>query len=388
MPEVDCADCGARVKVPPSILRDLADGFEARWPDKRASDTTTVGDLTWRWTVEAVDGPTCIACRAPVADSNDPELRCDHCTESTPAAVAPPVFREKAPSARRVFGADLKGDRPVIALAPVAMSCPQCGAGLSVTDAWQRLSPCSFCGASVHLPDAVWRQLHPPRTVGPWTVRFEGESRPAERARIAAEKEAAKRRAHEEDEARRERAAAEKREAREAEARRKAAEERSWRLRTLPVVVLAWAALPATLVAQLAACAWYFLGTPTILLGRVSPTMLAAAPPLVVFAAAAAALVGWCLAFLAYTLRTRRSFWAVLPVAGFQLFASCIPMVGWFLLLVHLNGYLRGLEPTVGKAEGPAAPWNVRVPLAGQLGIFGTFVYVWVAAALAFAESM
>lgn len=381
---VDCADCGARVDVPGDLVGGLADRFEESWPTARASDTVTTGDLTWRWTFAAATGLAC-ACGAPLS-ADDALPACASCGAHTAAFDAPGGLRQAAPSARRVYGADEDGTRPVLALAPVAMGCPQCGAGLAITAAHQRVTPCTHCGVTVHLPDAVWRQLHPPRTVRPWTVRFDGESRPARRARFAREKADAERRQREQKEEARLRARAEEMERQRAEAaaleerraaaaRAKAEEEKRWRRVTLPLVVLSWAGLPVTFGAMLAATAWYTIGAPTVLIGRVAPAMLHAAGRVAVVAAAVTAALGWALSAYAAARRSRQPFGGLLPLLLMHVVTASLPMVGWCFALWWAVQYAIGAEPR--PEDGPKKlPRAATLPLAAYYLAFSAYTYV------------
>ncbi len=391
VPEVDCGDCGARVSVPAGLVRSIVEQFEERWPTVRASDTVTLGDLTWRWTSTEAAGPSCAACANILADEEADELMCT-CGASTPAFTAPSVLRDDVPSARRVFAADAEAPPPGPEPTPVALACPQCGAGLSVTGEWQRLSPCSHCGVTVHLPDSVWRQLHPPRTVRAWTVRFDGEGRGARRARIAAEKLAGERRAAEakaenarrserEAAARREQQASAKRALHEQEVREAAEAERRWRLTTIPLVVLSWLTLPLALGGLLAATAWYVLGTPNVLIGRVAPPILAAAPRFVVMGALGAAAFGWALSFWAAARRTRQPLMSLLPLGILHVGTSVVPMIGWVFGAWFTLRHLIGAEPLVAGGP-PSVPWSVRLPLAAYLAAFSLYTYVAAAAVL------
>lgn len=381
---VDCADCGARVDVPGDLVGGLADRFEESWPTARASDTVTTGDLTWRWTFTAATGLAC-ACGAPLS-ADETLAACASCGAHTAAFDAPSGLTKAAPSARRVYGADEDGTRPVIALAPVAMGCPQCGAGLAITAAHQRLTPCTHCGVTVHLPDAVWRQLHPPRTVRPWTVRFDGESRPARRARIARERADAERRQREQKEAARLRAQAAEMERQRAEAaaieeRRaaaaaaKAEEEKRWRRVTVPLLVLSWAALPVTLGGMIAGTAWYTIGAPTLLIGRVAPRILHDAGRVVVVAAAVAAVLGWALSAFAAARRSRVPLGAILPRLLLHVATALVPLVGWCFALVWAFRLAIGTEP---KVEGgpERLPRVATLPLAAYFLAFSGYVYV------------
>lgn len=390
VPEVDCSDCGARVAVPSGLVRTIVEQFEERWPTVRASDTVTLGDLTWRWTSEEAAGPSCAACSEVIADEDADELPCV-CGASTPAAPAPSALRDHVPSARRVFAADAElppGAEP----APVALACPQCGAGLTVTGDWQRLSPCSHCNVTVHLPDAVWRQLHPPRTVRSWTVRFDGEGRAARRTRIAAEKQAGERRAAEEKaerkrqaqqeaQARRDEQAAQQRAREEQDALEAAEADRRWRLTTIPLVVVSWLAMPFAFGGLVAATAWYVLGTPNVLMGRVAPALLAAAPRYVVLGALAAAVVGWAISFWAAARSTRQPLFSLLPIGVLHVGTSVVPLFGWAFGVYFTLRHLAGLEPLL-KAGSRPVPWSARFPLAAYLVAFSLYTYIVTAAVL------
>ncbi len=58
-------------------------------------------------------------------------------------------------------------------LAPIAMSCPSCAAGLSISVADQRTTTCGYCQASVYIPDDLWRQLHPVKKAAAWNAIFQ-----------------------------------------------------------------------------------------------------------------------------------------------------------------------------------------------------------------------
>ncbi|MBN1150432.1 hypothetical protein JXA84_04325 [candidate division WOR-3 bacterium] len=52
---------------------------------------------------------------------------------------------------------------------PVAFACPKCGGFLDI-DGKDRMVKCSFCNASVYLPDDLWMRLHPVKTITRWYV--------------------------------------------------------------------------------------------------------------------------------------------------------------------------------------------------------------------------
>jgi uncharacterized protein (DUF983 family) len=135
--------------------------------------------------------PTCQECgeRLPVAETpkgHRGEVTCASCTKSMPTCPTPEWLSELLPSCKQVYGGwmadqgaktEVQGDHQ--AKNPIAMSCPQCAAGLSFTSAESRLVPCEYCGADVYLPDAIWKRLHPVKTREHWFLCFEGLSKKA-----------------------------------------------------------------------------------------------------------------------------------------------------------------------------------------------------------------
>lgn len=133
--------------------------------------------------------PLCNECNTPlpvdtIRPGHSGQIQCTSCGAKTPTYPPPQWLVQMIPSCRQIYGGEPDSDQPGGAVAPegpqkaqkpVAMSCPQCGAGLSFTSADERLVPCKFCGADVYLPDAIWRRLHPVKRSQRWYVRFEGE---------------------------------------------------------------------------------------------------------------------------------------------------------------------------------------------------------------------
>jgi hypothetical protein len=111
-------------------------------------------------------------------------IACPGCGTGLPSYPAPAWLRERLPGIVQVFGGD-----PEVAVAeaglaldiadekqakPIAMACPQCGGGLMITAADERVIECRFCTTSVFLPDELWRRLHPAKTMLAWTVTYTG----------------------------------------------------------------------------------------------------------------------------------------------------------------------------------------------------------------------
>lgn len=60
---------------------------------------------------------------------------------------------------------------------PVAFACPKCGGFLDV-DGKERMIKCSFCKASVYLPDDLWKRIHPVETISRWYIIFDEKAKP------------------------------------------------------------------------------------------------------------------------------------------------------------------------------------------------------------------
>lgn len=388
--EVECGECAARVPVPPQVLREMADSFEERWPSDRAGETITFGDLTWRWTWEATQGAQCISCQVAIEAAHGEVVRCASCGADTPAQDVPDAMRDVAPSARRVFGADPAGLEVDAVPEPVAMSCPQCGAGLSITSAARRVSRCGHCEANVQLPDSVWRQLHPARTVRPWVVRFEGESRAARRKRVEFERQGRSQAKTEADRRKREASEQAKAKAREAQRgeqeaaaartaveqaerdRQAAVAERWWKLTTFPLVLLAWAASLSSVGLLLLTALWYALAAPGADLVFYALPIIRLTPRFAVFDATVVSIFAWLVVYAAQARRSRQGFWGLLPIAMLQVGAAVVPVVGPFFGAAWAFAYLRGTEPTLADRKEPV-PWSVRIP--GAMLVFAVSLY-------------
>jgi ribosomal protein S27AE len=111
-------------------------------------------------------------------------LPCGSCGARTATYPAPPWLKAHFPNVLQVFGGDADiahqhggVDLPVdqAGTKPVAMACPKCGGGLTIGPDTERTVACQFCSASVFIPDALWKELHPVKTMLRWTLTFTGE---------------------------------------------------------------------------------------------------------------------------------------------------------------------------------------------------------------------
>jgi hypothetical protein len=125
--------------------------------------------------------PACASCATPMpldalAIGTDTSAKCA-CGEALVTYPAPAWLRDELPALVQLYGADREASTTPATRAhvePVVMACPKCGGSLDIAADAQRTTKCTFCSASIYLPDDLWRALHPVKTVRAWTLAFEG----------------------------------------------------------------------------------------------------------------------------------------------------------------------------------------------------------------------
>ena len=137
------------------------------------------------------DGHPCPECGSPVDLTRIPvgvesSTPCEKCGAPIFSFPPPPWLKEQLPGLVQVYGAerdpaDLPASGTPLAVGeektkakPIVTACPQCNGSLSVTADSPRTMACTFCGASVFLPEELWRTLHPVKRVAPWSIAWEG----------------------------------------------------------------------------------------------------------------------------------------------------------------------------------------------------------------------
>ncbi len=129
--------------------------------------------------------PACAACsalmpldRLPVGADSTTTCACGATLTTYPAPYwLTKVRRAGWAAILQIYGADRESDSVASeadsrASAPVVMACPNCGGSLNLTGESQRATRCTFCQATVYLPDALWRILHPVKTVRAWSIAY------------------------------------------------------------------------------------------------------------------------------------------------------------------------------------------------------------------------
>jgi hypothetical protein len=145
----------------------------------------------YRVRASAVDEPKCRKCDASVPlgalaskVGGEGVIACPSCGEGLPTFPAPDWLKEALPGVLQIFGAEREANEggedagallePPADVKPIAMACPQCGGGLLITAADERVTDCRYCNTSIYLPDELWKRLHPVKTMAVWTVTFTG----------------------------------------------------------------------------------------------------------------------------------------------------------------------------------------------------------------------
>lgn len=187
---VECERCAAPIPINGPAQRlpckaCLADNELSGLVEALHDSSQGVEELGSRYDVTILDEgrPQCVGCDAPIdIGPHTPGIvPCARCGAGVPSYPAPAWLRAALPTAAWVFGGDPDVLPPesgvVLALPereakPIAMACPQCSGGLTITKDNARMVPCRFCGVDVYLPDELWRRLHPVATKRAWTLTW------------------------------------------------------------------------------------------------------------------------------------------------------------------------------------------------------------------------
>jgi len=123
----------------------------------------------------------CAKCQTMIPDTvydsfEGGDYKCTQCGNVILIRKPDNFVRQIVPSAVYIVAEDsgqLKTNFPGIekpeAVKPVIFTCPACAANLEI-DGTKRMIKCQYCEASVYLPDDLWLELHPARTVDRWYI--------------------------------------------------------------------------------------------------------------------------------------------------------------------------------------------------------------------------
>ena len=181
-----CTACSKTQAISHEILAGFFEDFEEEYEGlergQGSGGTLMGGGGTFEYGMWRLP-PRCGGCKRDlpvVPTGTEGPLHCPHCGRGYHTYPAPAWMREAHPSATQCFSSEPPGDgrtvEAVRAPDPVAMGCPQCGAGLTIDASAKRTTPCAYCQTAVFIPDELWKRLHPVKQKAEWWVRFEGPS--------------------------------------------------------------------------------------------------------------------------------------------------------------------------------------------------------------------
>ncbi len=202
--ETSCAQCMGKVIVPDAtwgaMLTDLDEQLEELGEGQGRTVNALISGQKLVYNIKR-EMPRCEKCHAPLEIARWPvgasrNFACTECGDPASTEPAPAWLVKTAPNARQLYlvqpdprlsASSLVPLSPADAPRPVALTCPSCGAGLRISVDHPRITPCSYCGTDVYLPDEVWRRLHPVKVVTPFYVRFEGQTQKERERALQAE---------------------------------------------------------------------------------------------------------------------------------------------------------------------------------------------------------
>jgi len=137
-------------------------------------------------------GPECTGCGTNFETPQAGQF-CTGCGTELRAYYVPSWLRKKLPTAVQIFGGEAQpseqqGSDVALVLEqksvkPIAMSCPACSGGLTITAEMSRTIECSYCSVSVFLPAELWKSLHPAKMMCRWSITYQGKLKTAKQVK-------------------------------------------------------------------------------------------------------------------------------------------------------------------------------------------------------------
>jgi hypothetical protein len=192
-----CDHCALPIPIngPSNLLRCLSCKRETPIPhffevmSLAAIRCKALGEYQYAWFDDP--SPECARCGKGVSiaphlakEGATTSLPCEGCGAPMATFPAPSWLKAHFPNALQVFGGDVEMANEQGGLdlhvnqaetKPIAMACPKCGGGLTIGSDTARTIPCQYCSTSVFIPEALWKELHPVKTMLRWTLTFTGE---------------------------------------------------------------------------------------------------------------------------------------------------------------------------------------------------------------------
>ncbi|MCX6163283.1 MAG: hypothetical protein NTU73_00195 [Ignavibacteriae bacterium] len=123
----------------------------------------------------------CSKCKTTIPEDvlesfNKDNYTCPQCNNNISVRIPDKFISQIVPAAKLIVGEDANQFKTEITefkkpedIKPVIFTCPACAANLEV-DGSKRMINCKFCDSKVYLPDDLWHELHPVKTVNRWYV--------------------------------------------------------------------------------------------------------------------------------------------------------------------------------------------------------------------------
>lgn len=123
----------------------------------------------------------CVKCKTTIPENifdsfSGNEYTCVKCNNIISIRKPDDFISKIIPAATFVAGEDINqfnthvnGIKKPENIKPILFNCPSCAANLEV-DGSNRMITCKFCNSKIYLPDDLWHELHPVKTVERWYV--------------------------------------------------------------------------------------------------------------------------------------------------------------------------------------------------------------------------
>jgi hypothetical protein len=123
----------------------------------------------------------CAKCKTTIPEnifdsSQEDKYTCAKCSNIISLRKPDEFISKIVPSAKFIVGEDsdqfnthIEGIKKPEDTKPILFNCPSCAANLEV-DGSNRMITCKSCNSKIYLPDDLWHELHPVKTVSRWYV--------------------------------------------------------------------------------------------------------------------------------------------------------------------------------------------------------------------------
>jgi Zn finger protein HypA/HybF involved in hydrogenase expression len=182
--EIYCESCNNKNVISPgnwkSIVADNINEAKNFKEGEGQNSKTFAGDFEFSL-MFGKQKARCSKCKTTIPEEvfeslKEKEYVCSKCSNSISVRKPDEFILKLIPSAQFIVGEDvnqfntgLKGVKKTQDVKPVLFNCPSCAANLEV-DGSARMITCKSCSSKIYLPDDLWHELHPVKTVSRWYV--------------------------------------------------------------------------------------------------------------------------------------------------------------------------------------------------------------------------